>query len=864
MNRNFTLWGIIAILFCGFNLSGQQANALFIDAPADIAGVYSAYQSTPIWGMEVEDYPATAATFVIDGEGAPADGCSIPIENVQGKIAFMDRSSCDMAEQALNAQQSGAALAIICNDRPALGIQNMHQEDATITDQVTIPVFAMSFYDCQAIRVHAEGGEIEASLGYYCEATPDPEVLWGNEPGQGDFSNGLGDWYVIKDDGSDTTWQWTADRVIQGAYSMNRYIVEGTACNGYMLFPSDYYDNNNMTDATGQPIFGAGLCSNSGNTGSFCVGSLYSPVIDLTGQDVEGLFCRFYHDWGYYYGGSTTLIASYDGGVTWPDSTYITLGELAAGLNPEVTIDGECQVATASVNERGEGTYTIPLLNYDGASSVQLQFRHYGGYYHATIDDVVLISGKTVDVSVERSFVGRAPAGRIPASQANNIPFHVDVYNTGNTTATDVAIKAEVFGPGGDLVWETTNDTYRDQPPFCFLNENNSFQDVFLPENEGGYRARYTNLTPDDNSERNDTLSFSWELTENIWAPVRRPLIDDEGLYNQMYDGLLANDPDDANFIGYKWAMAYTFYLPEGDGNFLNTVRFGINALPGNSGDIKAYLFLWNPEEGESFPADRNAGEYVIASSDMILLGCMAENSFGEKVNTQPVNALLQSSIDQTDMTIRMGIADSATGTPKLDADGKVQRLILQDDQMYALVFVMNPSQENKLEFLARSSGAGEAADLSATNFALDTLGYKQRYGASTSSLNNGGDYVTELSSLDWTGGYFNANQPWIEMEILPNDVSTEDLADPSVASLDVYPNPTSDVIYVKISLEDFSPKASFELMNVNGEIVKRVQHSDVKIGTYAMDTNDLPSGIYTLNVRTQAGFMTEKIILAK
>lgn len=855
---------LTVLLSCTGIIYGQLANTLVIDSPAQIAGSYTATQPTSDWGLKVETFEGSA-TFVIDDSGNTADGCQAPIENVTGNIAFIDRGACTFATKVSNAQTGGAIAAVICNNNPLTGIPNL--PDGGQGASITIPIFAMSFEDCAKIRVVIDGGTADVKFNYSCDITPDQDALWGTVPGEGDFSGGLGEWYVEKDDGSDTSWYWTTDRVMRGRYTAfgTSQAAEGSACNGYMVFPSDYYDNNEEylipDDPSSGPNAGAGLCPNNGSIGSFCVGSLYSPVIDLSQQTPSGLLCKFYHDWGYFYAGSTSLIASFDGGQTWPDTTYITLGERAFADNPEVVPQGICGIAEKVVNERGEGFFTIPIRGYSGQESVQLQFRHFGGYYHATIDDVTLIDAGYSDIEVLRSFVGRSPAAAMPLSQANQIPLHVDIFNAGNLPATDVSVTAEATDPSGNIEWSATNSDYLDQPAYCFINENSSFQEGFTPKQLGNYKVTYRNTTPNDGVASNDTISFGFETTERTWRSATRPTINDDGTYNQMWSGLVTDDPDHPNYCGNEWAMAYTFYLPNGEGHFLNTVRFGINNLASNTGDVKVYLYLWDPSPEALQPNPDNISPYNILANDRILLGCMGKNTFNGKENSQPMQSILG---DQSDITVRMAVADPTSGQPKFDSNGNLQPIPLQNDQMYALVFVMVPFGDAELEFIAADSGGGEAADISATNFALANTGQKQRYGGSiVCPLTGGGDFETEISTLDFSN-YFSANQPWIEMDIHSEPVSTEDLTEEASASLYVYPNPVSDQIVIDLQLEQVSGTVSFELMNVNGELVKRMQQNKVKQGRYTMAVGDLPSGVYTLNVRSEVGFASKKVVITK
>ncbi len=861
MKSNFTLLGLFLFLLLGVTgMYAQQVNAVVVEAPADIAGVYRVVQPNPIWGPSQEEDLSGPATFVIDEAGETTDACEGGIENVQDRIAFIDRRNCAFTDKVLNAQDGGAIAVVICNNVGVHQLNNMPPTDEA--GLVTIPVFAMSQNDCNTLRVNLEG-DVEVTLTYSCDPPVDPTVIWGNETGQGDFSNGLGDWRVVTDASSDTSWFWTIGDGLPGAFTANAFVAEGSACNGYMAFPSDFYDNNGDLDPnTGGPAEGSGPCPNSGVEGRFCVGSLFSPEIDLSGSTVENLACRVYHDWGYFYAGSTALITSYDGGTTWPDTSYITIGAQPVFRgNPEVrAIDG-CDLQTEDINERGEGIYTIPIPGYDNQGTVMLQFRHHGGYYHATIDDVQLIDDVFTDIEVLTSFVGRNPASAIPLSQTNDIPLHVDIINQGNTTVDNVMIQAEAVGPSG-VEFSTVNSNFMAQPARCFLNENSTFTDVFRPSEIGDYRVTYRNITDNDQVEANDTVSFNFEMTDEIWRSADKPAPDAENQHRQIFTGLVSDEPGAAGWCGFDWAMAYNFFLPNGDGHYMTDVRFGVNFRGENSGDIKVYLYEWDASPASLDPdGDPLTAGWLVAAEDLVLVGAMGDNGFNSLENSRPMTSLLG---DQSDILIGMAAVNPANGEPLVE-NGELVPLALKSNQHYSLVFVMNPDAgaDGELDFIANNARAGSAYDYDATNFALEVLGRTERYGARVAcNLIDGGNFDTELSSIIYNTAA--TNEPWIEMTITDQISDTEDLLDVSENILEVFPNPASEVLIIDIDLVQTSPEVSFELMNLNGQLVKRIVHDNVNAGRFNMTVSDLPSGVYTLNTRSEAGFISKKVVITK
>ena len=721
-------------------------------------------------------------------------------------------------------------------------------------EEVTIPVFYLSLELCNTIRVVAEDNPIEVNLGFRCDIPEyGPEVIWGAEPGQGDFDGGLNGWTVVSE--MDTSWAWTEDPIITGAFT--NVAIEGTSCNGFMSFPSDNYETQ----------FHNLICR------APCTGSLFSPTIDLTNHQIDGLFVSFWHQWRVFTRTNTVLIVSYDDGVSWPDSLVISsdpYSELPS-QNPD------CLFRTTPVNTGGKGNLVIPLENYNGQASVKLQFRHIGNYYYASIDDVRLINGSYFDIELDNTSYSQAPATAIPRSMVQPIPLQVDVDNLGNITATDITIRATARTPNGDVDNSFINDAYLDRPPYCYMDENNIFEEVYIPSPILGlHTVDYDNTTPGDSFPDNDNIQFTFEVTDSKWLSVDRPEPGTgdpraDGEFRNMWTGLPANFP---THPGFDWGLAYTFFVPETPYNqCLNTVRFGVNDKPGIAGDVKIYLYEWNPEEGSSLDPDRLVGDYSITPDDLQLVGVMSENVFGQNVNWQPLTASLSGAFDMTDITVKIGAADPLTGTPRLGVGGHFIPLELTDNQMYALVFVYNTEQEEELEMLANNADSGPY-DLAPYNIAMDSLYLNGkidkiiRTGATVTTDANPfvarGDFETELQEYVWDAGYWTTNQPWIEMNFFLKIGSTEELSSELAASIDVFPNPVSDVLNINVNLNQTTELVTFELMNVTGELVKVRRESNVSTGTYQMDVGDLTSGVYTLNVRTESKFTSKKVVISE
>ena len=127
---------------------------LRINAPAAIAGNYQV--ATASFGPPVS-FPGTTGTVVA---AIPADGCTAITNGgaVLGKIALIDRGSCNFTVKVKNAQDSGA-VGVIIADNVAGPVAGMGGAD----DTITIPSLRITLNDGNTIRAHLGSG-VDATL----------------------------------------------------------------------------------------------------------------------------------------------------------------------------------------------------------------------------------------------------------------------------------------------------------------------------------------------------------------------------------------------------------------------------------------------------------------------------------------------------------------------------------------------------------------------------------------------------------------------------------------------------------------------------------------------------------------------------
>ena len=141
---------------------GVEGSVLNFSEPETIAGSFES--GTADYGPPVSDVPITAEVVqAFDASGAPNLVCEAVAnaDEVNGKIALIDRGDCFFEEKTINAEAAGAVAVIICNYlEEALGMAG--GVDGT---DPGIPTVSMKASDCQQIKnVLAMGETVTATI----------------------------------------------------------------------------------------------------------------------------------------------------------------------------------------------------------------------------------------------------------------------------------------------------------------------------------------------------------------------------------------------------------------------------------------------------------------------------------------------------------------------------------------------------------------------------------------------------------------------------------------------------------------------------------------------------------------------------
>ena len=595
----------LLLTMLGVQLTAQNINTLTINSPSGIAGDYTAVRAA--FGS-TNNTPITAnAAFVDDGTVRPTEGCNAITNNVTGLVAFIDRGTCEFGTKALRAENRGAIVAIICNNAANATQDPFSMVPGSQGGSVNIPTFMISYNDCQKIRTDILAGGVNVTLSYKCVSTAEygDNVVWGKEPGEGDFRNGLNDWQT------DNGWEWNPDGNMNRGTFGGTQMMSPSACNGIMEFNGDFLDN-------------------SGTCPAPCTGAIISPNIDLTAFNIEGISIEFSQSLRQFLS-QYRLVVSKNGGITWPDTVVLNAGTYYT--NDFATNHDRVKVA---------------LRGYEGVAQIRFKFEIVGNYYYWGIDDVVVINeAPFVDLTVNQNFYAVAPSYKTPASQVADMPFLADIQNLGNQTAENSLLTATVRNATSGEVLAVLENEYPEVLGLGIV-ENQVFPDAYVPPAVvGAYNVEYEIQATGDSNEANNARDFFFEVTDRTFSKTPS-----EAQVNAAYFGNVYGNLNYWNGQRY-FTVGNAYYVANGNASngapyIASKVRYGLqNPLSEvNFSFVRVDIYEWvdlngdgdaSPDERERVGTNFQFIDSDVANLRVIETEVFAADPDGEPIEGQPV-----------------------------------------------------------------------------------------------------------------------------------------------------------------------------------------------------------------------------------
>ncbi len=806
MKLNFTNLFMICILVgFGISLNAQALNRLQVTAPASIAGDYSVIIAT--FG-DMSGDPITGELLLIDdGTDPVTDGCTGAVNDMTGFIAMIDRGACAFVDKANNAQAAGAIALVVCNNEPGAGAIPMGGDDPNIT----IACVMASFEDCQTIRAELGTG-VSANIDFFeapcladCATKEYPaSTVWGNNR-EGEFACGLGDWIAVGISAEDATWRWDADGTPVGQTGAPRQVESETVCNGAAMMDfADLTFGPNPNPSQPYPIHHS---------------DLISPLIDLTG--VARPVIHFNHYMNTLSEGQEIGFLTYsrDGGSTWQDTVAFTGSFINTGGQSESFDSEEITFPFCSDEEVGN------------TAEFRLKFIGNGNFYFWTIDDVYITDETIADAEAFEGWFSHAANYRTPASQADQVPLMVDANNNGNVDFDAASYTATISKDGTEL-FSTTQDL--GGLPKCANVENVVAGFWDMQSEIGTYDVEYTlNATGefDETDPENNTVGASFEITDDWFGKV---LPDAEAEVPYM-TGLGQN----ATYVTFGNA----YYAPNGTGFQPSELRFGIST------DIYTdFGFTTLVGEVREWILDQNgdgianlATETQIIAQGTLLLDPGSPIPLADI--TMPLDAVPGTSIEMKDNTQYIAMVHISPLTAPAEetfmapmSSGFLDNYNGNKDYYHA-----------PADFaFGQETGVGRPGSMS------DFMGSS----GTPDDLNARNLDPADQSALSW----------FCAMRICETGVScASNTVDVNNAiSTRVFPNPVSEYVQVEMRLENVSDIVNIQVMNLEGKVVDTHAFNNVQNETLNLNTGHLDNGIYMLNIFTEEGMISKRIMVQK
>jgi len=450
-------------------------------------------------------------------------------------------------------------------------------------------------------------------------------------------------------------------------------------------------------------------------------------------------------------------------------------------------------------------------------STVFIQWRWVGNAeYHWSIDDIKLTSedpSPAFDITLAPNTKYHAIMTNFqtPVSQMEPSFFLTDIANNGREAVNNVSVIAQVTDELETLV------LYEESINIPNLSPNAIMEDILFPPylhtaGIGNFKIIYSiDIEEEDLVPENNLYRYPFEVSENLYAK------------NLVTDNTVVLYPTDIDIDGNiipNWSAANYYYVPHGNGYFLDEVIFEIpNRLENSSmGDV----YIINDPDLEvsiNFYRWDNLNEDNEASfSEYRLLGTNTFTVTGGDGNKPKIIKL-----------------------DNVDGDGNIP---LEDNKSYFLALEYSTVSSNKLFAVKASLGLNYDPMIQATN-----LNNAPRF-AAMSRVGN----VSEYNTFAFGGNVI----PHIGFTITADAVSTSKIL--TEKALSIFPNPIQDKATVQFDFK-VSEDADLSILTSNGQAVnKYLLHAGQK--TIDINCAELANGTYILSLESKTVSAYKKLVV--
>ena len=561
----------------------------------------------------------------------------------------------------------------------------------------------------------------------------------------------------------------------RGAYAAGTQAIQSpTRTNGFMIFDSDWLDNN------GSPT-GTGIWASPHR------GMLVTPAIDLSAYDFVNLsFYQYYRRFGGPGGAQsatgTYLLFSRNNGLTWSDTL---------ALNSNIAVNS----STPNNNFQ-----RVNISSYvGGEDSVKIAFLFNGDYYFWMIDDIAVEQAPRVDMSItDTKFLPDTARNRvveygiIPDSNKTFLRFQARVRNIGTTTRNNVQLQVSVIDTTAPNtpVFTGTSLVLPALDPFTdtLLTISTAYTPTVRKFSRVNYSLNFDSVSLD--STANNTASRQFELTDSLMSvSVTKP----------------------------------TSSLIFGTRNFMGN--------PASVFDLKI------------------ANICELVNTDTVTSATALIQGTG--TSTSQAGALIFFTLETSDAT---------TGLP-----GGQAAVVLETD-LYTLTATDVSRGRVTIPFPATVGGSPQERIVQPGDYWLVANLFSNNGTTHISLLDDQTVTMPSFASVlfrqtDWfTNG--NAIRMSLNFGRVPR-VPGASVADLNEFAAIAYPNPTADLLNIKLSAVRDLGKVQTSLFDMTGRLVRSdVTEANGQSARFTLDLASIPNGTYYLDVLSDAGSKRQRVIV--
>lgn len=406
------------------------------------------------------------------------------------------------------------------------------------------------------------------------------------------------------------------------------------------------------------------------------------------------------------------------------------------------------------------------------------------------------------DIAVEsRTGIFRPPFGTFPANQANAgfpVPVGAEITNNGLNVAQNVTLAATIHKDGNEVYSDSF--TYPQLEPDSSVVIGLSDYDA-AGEGPGEFVMNYTISSDSVDQLNNDnSASTSFYFSQNAISKARWDVANHRPARTNAYT---ISGGGNIEFLA-------GFSIPNSQNMVIDSVQFyvavGTGLTLGNiQSSVGAFIYEWN---------DNNQDSTV--NTDELILAGIATVTFPDP--------------DATGDWVKAPVLDFNTFEEGLPVSGDGAKYFVgvryQGSDLVYFGFDENFDQRLFSLYLLQS------------DLELPYIGV-QEWNNNLPNVDNGFIFT----------GFFGS----VATAVIVNQVtSTEDVA--VVHNMNVFPNPSSDVLTVEVELPEISSTLDYKVRNASGQLVRHVTHSNVVNDKVEFNVSDLPSGQYYLVIKTDNG----------